>query len=154
MEQASTTRQLFARPIPRRLLVASPFVAVAVVLVALAIFFMELLSAARAYVGGESLYTKAQKQAVQSLVRFAQLRDGAEWFAYQQAIAVPLGDRAAREELEKPSPDFESDAPRLHRRQPAPRRHRRHDPVVSLVPRRPSDRPGDRHLGRGRRPGR
>ncbi|MFI4932189.1 MAG: ATP-binding protein [Burkholderiales bacterium] len=108
MEQASTTRQLFARPIPRRLLVASPFVAVAVVLVALAIFFMELLSAARAYVGGESLYTKAQKQAVQSLVRFAQLRDGAEWFAYQQAIAVPLGDRAAREELEKPSPDFEA----------------------------------------------
>ena len=108
MDPTSTIGRLFARPTPRRLLVASPFVAVAVVLVALAIFFMDLLSAARAYVGGESLYTKAQKQAVQSLVRFAQLRDGEEWLAYQNAIAVPLGDRAAREELEKPSPDFEA----------------------------------------------
>jgi PAS domain S-box-containing protein len=108
MEHASAIGRLFARPTPRRLLVASPFVAVAVVLVVLAISFMELLSAARAYVGGESLWTKAQKQAVQSLVRFAQLRDGQEWLAYQQAIAVPLGDRVAREELEKPAPDVEA----------------------------------------------
>ena len=107
MEPTSTFTRLLARPTPRRLLVASPFVAVAVVLVVLAIFFMDLLSAARAYVGGESLYTKAQKQAVRSLMRFAQLRDGQEWLAYQQAIAVPLGDRRAREELEKPAPDFE-----------------------------------------------
>ena len=107
MDPASTFGGLFAKPTPRRLLVASPFVAVAVVLVALAIFFMDLLSAARAYVGGESLWTMAQKQAVQSLERFAQLRDGAEWLAYQRAIAVPLGDRVAREELEKPAPDFE-----------------------------------------------
>jgi PAS domain S-box-containing protein len=108
MEPASTIGRLLARPTPTRLLVASPFVAVAVVLVALAIFFMELLSSARAYVGGESMWTKAQKQAVQSLERFAQLRDGAEWLAYQRAIAVPLGDRVAREELEKASPDFEA----------------------------------------------
>jgi PAS domain S-box-containing protein len=107
MDPASTFGGLFAKPTPRRLLVASPFVAVAVVLVALAIFFMDLLSAARAYVGGESLWTMAQKQAVQSLERFAQLRDGAEWLAFQRAIAVPLGDRVAREELEKTAPDFE-----------------------------------------------
>jgi len=108
MPQARTIARLFARPTPKRLLVASPFVAVAIVLVALAISFMELLSAARAYVGGESTWTKAQKQAMQSLERFAQLRDGAEWLAYQRAIAVPLGDRRAREELEKPAPDFEA----------------------------------------------
>jgi PAS domain S-box-containing protein len=107
MEHPATVDRLLAKPTPRRLLVASPFVAVAVVLVVLAISFMQLLSAARAYVGGESLWTKAQKQAVQSLARFAQLRDGAEWTAYQQAIAVPLGDRVAREELEKRSPDYE-----------------------------------------------
>jgi PAS domain S-box-containing protein len=108
LEHPSKFDRVFARPTPRRLLVASPFVVVAVVLVVLAIFFMELLSAARAYVGGESLWTKAQKQAVQSLERFTQLRDGAEWLAYQQAIAVPLGDRVAREELEKPAPDYEA----------------------------------------------
>jgi len=108
MVRSNNPLPLLSRPIPRRLLVASPFVAVAVVLVVLAIFFMELLSAARAYVGGESLWTKAQKQAVQRLERFAQLRDGEEWLAYKQAIALPLGDRAAREELEKPQPDYEA----------------------------------------------
>jgi signal transduction histidine kinase len=88
------------------LLVASPFVAVAIVLVAMAIFFMDVLSAARAYVGGESLWTKGQKQAVQHLERYAHTRSEASWQAYSQAIAVPLGDRVAREELEKPSPDY------------------------------------------------
>jgi len=87
MEHTATVGRPLAKPTARRLLVASPFVAVAVVLVVLAIFFMQLMSAARAYVGGESLWTKSQKQAVQSLVRFTQLRDGAEWVAYRQAIA-------------------------------------------------------------------
>ncbi|HEX6720974.1 MAG TPA: GGDEF domain-containing protein, partial [Burkholderiaceae bacterium] len=106
MVQPSTLRSVFARPTPRRLLVASPFVAVTIVLVAMAIFFMDLLSAARAYVGGESLWTKGQKEAVQHLERYAQTRAEASWHAYSQAIAVPLGDRIAREELEKPSPDY------------------------------------------------
>ena len=74
MDPASTFGGLFAKPTPRRLLVASPFVAVAFVLVAMAIFFMHVLSAARAYVGGESLWSKAQKQAVQHLERYAQTR--------------------------------------------------------------------------------
>jgi len=90
----------------RRLLVASPFAAVATVLVALALFFMDLLSAARAYVGAESLWSKAQKQAVQHLDRYAQTRHVASWQGYQEAIAVPLGDRVAREELEKPEPNY------------------------------------------------
>jgi len=105
--QASPLRNLLARPTPRRLLVASPFVAVAIVLAALAIFFMGVLSAARAFVGGESLWTKGQKQAVQHLERYAQTGAEASWESYRQAIAVPLGDRVAREELEKRSPDYE-----------------------------------------------
>ena len=107
MAQPSPLRSVLVRPTPRRLLVASPFVAVAFVLVAMAIFCMHVLSAARAYVGGESLWSKGQKQAVQHLERYAQTRSAASWQAYQQAIAVPLGDRVAREELEKPSPDYE-----------------------------------------------
>jgi len=94
------------RPTPWRLAMASPFVAAAVVLVAMAIFFMHVLSAARAYVGGESLWSKGQKQAVQHLQHYAQDRTEAPWQAYQRAIAVPLGDRVAREELERPQPDL------------------------------------------------
>jgi PAS domain S-box-containing protein len=105
--QASTLRSLLARPTARHLLVASPFVAVAVVLVVLAVFFMDVLSAARAFVGGESLWTKGQKQAVRHLERYAQTGAEASWQGYLQAIAVPLGDRVAREELEKASPDYE-----------------------------------------------
>jgi PAS domain S-box-containing protein len=104
--QASTLRSLLARPTARHLLVASPFVAVAVVLVVLAVFFMDVLSAARAFVGGESLWTKGQKQAVQHLERYARTGAEASWQGYLQAIAVPLGDRIAREELDKASPDY------------------------------------------------
>ena len=100
-------RSLLARPTARRLLVASPFVAVAVVLVVLAVFFMDVLSAARAFVGGESLWTKGQKQAVQHLERYAHSGAETSWQGYLQTIAVPLGDRLAREELDKASPDYE-----------------------------------------------
>jgi signal transduction histidine kinase len=103
--QAPTLRSLLARPTPRRLLVASPFVIVAIVLVAMSVFFMDVLSAARAYVGGESLWSKGQKQAVQALERYAHSGAESAWLNYQQAIAVPLGDRVAREEMEKPTFD-------------------------------------------------
>ena len=149
--QPSPLRSVLVRPTPRRLLVASPFVAVAFVLVAMAIFFMHVLSAARAYVGGESLWSKGQKQAVQHLERYAQTRTAAAWLAYQQAIAVPLGDRVAREELEKPSPDYEVARQGLLAGGEPSRRHRRHDPAVPLVPPRQLHRRSDSHLGRGRR---
>jgi diguanylate cyclase (GGDEF)-like protein/PAS domain S-box-containing protein len=68
---------------------------------------MSLLSGARAYVGGESLWSKAQKDAVTALHRFAETRDEAELRAYDAAIAVPLGDRMAREELDRPSPNLD-----------------------------------------------
>jgi len=66
---------------------------------------MSLLSGARAYVGGESLWSKAQKDAVHALHRYAESGDEGYYRAYESAISVPLGDRVAREELEKPRPD-------------------------------------------------
>ncbi|HYC53597.1 MAG TPA: PAS domain S-box protein [Candidatus Binatia bacterium] len=67
---------------------------------------MDILTALRAYVTGEGMWSKAQKQAVYNLQRYAQLRDEEEFQRYLKAIAVPLGDRKAREELEKPEPDY------------------------------------------------
>lgn len=66
-----------------------------------------LLSGVRAYVGGEGLWSKAQKDAVNWLHRYAESRDEAAYRAYWAAIQVPLGDRTAREELEKAQFDFE-----------------------------------------------
>jgi diguanylate cyclase (GGDEF)-like protein/PAS domain S-box-containing protein len=68
---------------------------------------LSVLSGVRAYVGGEGLWSKAQKDAVNWLHRYAEGRDTAAYQAYRSAIQVPLGDRMAREELEKPDFDLE-----------------------------------------------
>ena len=84
-----------------------PFLVGAAVLLALGIFSMDVLSSTRAYVNGESLWSKAQKEAVFHLYHYAASGDEADFAAYLMAVAVPLGDRKARLELEKPAPDFD-----------------------------------------------
>ncbi|MES2684172.1 MAG: ATP-binding protein [Pseudomonadota bacterium] len=56
----------------------------------------------RAYVGGEGLWSKGQKDAVYYLSRYIHSADEADYRAYEAAIALPLGDRKARLEMEKP----------------------------------------------------
>lgn len=66
---------------------------------------VRILSGVRAYVGGEGLYSKAQKNAIYFLELYVQTRDE-QWFAkFQQALRVPEGDRDARL-LEKTHPDL------------------------------------------------
>jgi diguanylate cyclase (GGDEF)-like protein/PAS domain S-box-containing protein len=91
----------------RVLRVIWPFLLLTFGLVALAIFSMDLLSAARAYVGGEGLWSKAQKQAVYSLNRYADSGSETDFQTYRDAIAIPLGDFRARMELEKQNPDLQ-----------------------------------------------
>jgi signal transduction histidine kinase len=67
---------------------------------------MWLLSAVRAYVAGEGLWSKAQKDAVLHLRAYGETGDPAEFEKYREAIAVPLADHEARMELEKPQPDL------------------------------------------------
>ena len=90
----------------RMLLIISPFLAIVVVLVWLATVSIDILAAGRAYVEGESLWSKNQKEAVFYLVRFAQSRSEADFHNYEKAMKVPLGFRKARLELEKPKPDY------------------------------------------------
>ncbi len=91
----------------RRLLrITWPFLAIVVALVLLASESLEIVSASRAYVGGESFWSKAQKEAVYNLFRYAQSRSETDYRAYREAIAVTMGDRRARLELEKPEPDL------------------------------------------------
>ncbi|MES2885178.1 MAG: ATP-binding protein [Pseudomonadota bacterium] len=56
----------------------------------------------RAYVGGEGMWSKGQKDAVYSLSRYLGTGDERDYRNYQTAIALPLGDRDARLEMEKP----------------------------------------------------
>ncbi len=68
-------------------------------------FGFETLSAVRAYVGGEGLWSKAQKDATYRLVRYARSGDSVEYRQFRQLLEVQLGDRQARTELDRPRPD-------------------------------------------------
>src|SRR6202021_1298977 len=94
----------------RELRLILPFVAILLALVLVSAFSIDILSAARAYVGGESLWSKRQKDAVIHLMRYADGHGEDEFRAYERAIAVPLGDRKARLELTNARPDYDKAA--------------------------------------------
>ncbi len=78
-------------------------------LLCLVLFFDSVMDASvaiRAFVGGEGLWAKAQKEAVRDLEHYASSRDAADYLAYRRQIEVPLGGRRARLELQKRTPDL------------------------------------------------
>ena len=75
--------------------------------VSVAGFSLYLLSGVRAYVTGESLYSKGQKDAQIYLLDYAEFHREADYQGLQRALSVPIADRIAREELQKPNPDLE-----------------------------------------------
>lgn len=81
------------------------FLLATTVLLAAVTLIFQVLSGVRAYVGGEGLWSKGQKDAVYALHRYLDSHDSADYRAFEQAIAMPLGDRRARLEMEKPSYD-------------------------------------------------
>ncbi|MEO8630867.1 MAG: EAL domain-containing protein, partial [Betaproteobacteria bacterium] len=83
-----------------------PFLAILILLVVVATESMGILASGRAFVEGESLWSKAQKQSVFHLLQYAETHSYNDFLEFQAAIAVPLGDRLARLELDKPTPDF------------------------------------------------
>jgi len=83
-----------------------PFLLTLSCLFGISVAGMTVLSAVRAYVGGEALWSKAQKEAVYHLIRYASSHDRDEFDKYRVALSVPEGDRKARVELDKPEPDY------------------------------------------------
>ena len=76
----TSTQSAHARAQPRSaLLLTAPFLIALLLLLGLSIAGIESLSAARAYVGGESNWSKAQKRAVSHLLRYASERDAADY---------------------------------------------------------------------------
>jgi diguanylate cyclase (GGDEF)-like protein/PAS domain S-box-containing protein len=90
----------------RLLVIIWPFIAIVVLLVALANQSIAILSAGRAFVEGESLWSKAQKQSLVHLMRYAHTHAESDYQNFRAALAVPLGDQKARLELEKSKPDY------------------------------------------------
>ncbi len=70
-------------------------------------FALNTLSAVRAGVAGEGLWSKSQKDAVYHLGRYGHTRDNNEYNYYLKFMKVPLSVHEARMELEKPEPDLD-----------------------------------------------
>ena len=66
-----------------------------------------ILSGLRAYVGGEGLWAKAQKEATHQLIQYIFTEEAVRYQAFIDSLKVPLGDETARLELEKSDPDHE-----------------------------------------------
>jgi PAS domain S-box-containing protein len=98
-----------ARPNSARKLhiIVTLFVLILFCFLALDNFRIQNLTAIRAYVQGEGLWSKAQKEAVLALRRYGRSYSEGDFQDYLTSIAIPLGDRQARIELEKNVPDFD-----------------------------------------------
>ena len=88
------------------LVIIWPMLAIVALLMVLASLSLDTLSAARAYVGGESRWSKGQKDAVYFLLHYAESHQEADYQAYLDAIAAPRGDQLARMELERKHPNL------------------------------------------------
>ena len=69
-------------------------------------FSIGTLSSVRAFVGGEGLWSKGQKDAIYSLERFGRSKNQKDYNDFLIAMAVSQGDHKARIELIKPNPDL------------------------------------------------
>jgi diguanylate cyclase (GGDEF)-like protein len=83
------------------------FAAIVLSLLILANFSFGVLSSVRAYVGGESRWSKAQKDAVFHLQKYAVTRDPQDLRLFRENINVPLGDHTARLEMNTTNPDIQ-----------------------------------------------
>ena len=81
--------------------VAWLLIVMAALLAVLGLYAITALSAARAYVAGESQWSRAQKSATLALVLYLQSGDEAQYQAFEREIAVPLNARRAREAMDR-----------------------------------------------------
>lgn len=86
----------------------SPFVMVVLLQAAIAGFSLEVMSSVRAYVAGEALWSRSQKNAVYFLNLYLHSGDPGQFAQYQASLAVPIGDEFARWALERDPVDIES----------------------------------------------
>src|ERR1700733_9286469 len=70
------------------------------------LFAMDILSAVRTFVGGEGLWSKAQKNAIYDLNRYLETQDEKYWRKFQFDLDIPRGDHRARIEMEKAVYDY------------------------------------------------
>ncbi len=82
------------------------FFAVIASLVLVAYAGLEIVSATRAYVNGEAIWSKAQQNAIHALIRYTLSGDEKDYSEFLHAMEIPLAGQRALAEMEKPKPDM------------------------------------------------
>jgi diguanylate cyclase (GGDEF)-like protein len=88
--------------------VAWPFVLIVLLQAVFGTLSLQVASSLRAFVAGESLWSKGQHDALYYLNRYITTGDPAALAAHQSAMALPIGDREARLALEAHPPDIQA----------------------------------------------
>lgn len=83
-----------------------PFFIIVALLLFLGVISMSALSAVRAYVSGESLWSKSQKESVYHLNHYAKTHAELDYQQFLAEIEVPLQDKVARLALQKSKPNM------------------------------------------------
>lgn len=68
-------------------------------------YTIKILNGTRAYVNGESNYSKSQKDATRYLISYMHTGDQIQWQKFHIEIAIPLADGRARTEMVNNAPD-------------------------------------------------
>jgi signal transduction histidine kinase len=66
------------------------------VMIVMNFYSIKILSAARAYINGESQYSKGQKDASAHLINYISEENESDFAAFERDISVPVGDHIAR----------------------------------------------------------
>jgi diguanylate cyclase (GGDEF)-like protein len=98
----------YPKSVPHLLRSVWPFVAIVLLQAMLAGTSINILSSVRAYVTGESRWSKGQMEAVHSLSLYAETGEDKYFQRYRASVAAPLGDLMARRALEQPVPDLQA----------------------------------------------
>ncbi len=88
------------------ILIATIFVAITLTISGFSYLQFNILDSVRAYIRGESLWAKAQKDALFHLQAFAYTKDNAEYVKFLELLATPLGDKQARQALQADTLDY------------------------------------------------
>ncbi|WP_374580683.1 EAL domain-containing protein [Pseudoduganella sp.] len=86
--------------------VVLPFALAVAALTLVAVLSVSIMSTLRAYVAGESHWSKGQKAAIATLQRYLATADEQDFQQFRAELAVPLSDLVARREMDKEQPDY------------------------------------------------
>ena len=95
--QAATDRKLVS--------VTWPLVVITALMLLLSLASNSILSSLRAYVNGEGLWSKAERQAAAELRKYSTSGQEQGYERFEAELAVPMGDRVARLQLQSAHPD-------------------------------------------------